>query len=64
MNVDDARRLPSQGRQAITDMCNSCEEEVAWPCQTLQAMIMLQPKGAEKVGETALRGGGDRALAL
>eukprot|EP00959_Pyramimonas_sp_CCMP1952_P245381 5128565-Pyramimonas_sp.AAC.1 len=59
MNMDDARRLPENGRLAFIDMCNSCEEEVAWPWQTLQAMVMLQPKDAERIDETALTGGGD-----
>eukprot|EP00959_Pyramimonas_sp_CCMP1952_P346466 7256632-Pyramimonas_sp.AAC.1 len=44
MIMDGVRRLPRKGRHAFVDTRNSCDEKIARPWQTLQALVMLRPR--------------------
>eukprot|EP00959_Pyramimonas_sp_CCMP1952_P410200 8596902-Pyramimonas_sp.AAC.1 len=44
MRMSDLRRLPPQGRTSFVNVCNECEEAIAWPWQVFEAIIMLEPK--------------------
>jgi len=64
LSTSDARRLPAKGRNAIVNLLNDVEAEIAWPWQTMQSIVMIQPKPSSNKGPSAVADGGDRALAL